>query len=81
MLSEAATQSILAIGYVGSLISVAGGLVYMAHRRGLSPSHQLLYFWLVFDALIHVFRMFFQLNLSGRPFRMVVHDGTHGQYL
>lgn len=55
MLSDAAAQTVFSIGYVGALIGAATGLMYIARKRGLTASLQLLYFWLVFDALIHVF--------------------------
>ncbi|KAI3624893.1 hypothetical protein CBS14141_002314 [Malassezia furfur] len=68
MVTAALAQTLFSIGYVGGLLAAAWGCAHVAHQRGLPKGQRLLYFWLMFDALIHVFLEgpFVWLSLQGR---------------
>ncbi|KAI3613883.1 hypothetical protein CBS9595_004060 [Malassezia furfur] len=66
MVTAALAQTLFSIGYVGGLLAAAWGAARLAQRRGLPHGQRLLYFWLVFDALIHVFCPFVWLSVQGR---------------
>ncbi|PKI82280.1 hypothetical protein MVES_003795 [Malassezia vespertilionis] len=60
-------QTVLSLAYVGMLVGVAAILTRRAGQHLLCRA-QALYFWLVFDALIHVFleAPFVWLSMDGR---------------
>lgn len=49
-------QTCMAIAYVGLLIGLASSAMVSAQRFNLRSSQRILFFWLVFDALIHICR-------------------------
>lgn len=49
-------QAAISIGYVGVLVAIAGLAPRLLGASSQPLSKQLLVFWLVIDALIHVFR-------------------------
>lgn len=50
------SQAAISIGYVGVLVTIAGLTPWLLGASSQPLSKQLLVFWLVIDALIHVFR-------------------------
>lgn len=56
-MSSDTTQTVGAIAFVGLLVIIAG----LSSRTGngkIEHGNQLLFFWLIFDALIHFFRTY-----------------------
>lgn len=57
MFTAETAQTCTAIAYVVILIGLASGAMASAQRFNLRSSQRILFFWLVFDALIHICRM------------------------
>ena len=56
MLQAETVQTCVSIAYVGVLIGLATSFTYYSKRYFLTAGHSFLFFWLIFDALIHIFR-------------------------
>lgn len=56
MASIETIQTCVSIAYVGALIVLAIVFTSYSKRYRLSEGRNLLFFWLIFDALIHIFR-------------------------
>lgn len=56
MLQAETVQTCVSIAYVGVLLSLATSFTYYSKRYFLSAGRSFLFFWLIFDALIHIFR-------------------------
>ncbi|CCU99885.1 unnamed protein product [Malassezia sympodialis ATCC 42132] len=64
-MSSDTAQTLGAIAFVSFLVLLAG-LSCQAVKGDNSYQTRLLFFWLIFDALIHIFRPFVYLSLFGR---------------
>lgn len=54
--SAETVQTCVSIAYVGVLIGLATVSTSYSKRYHLSAGRNFLFFWLIFDALIHIFR-------------------------